>query len=61
LTIERAKELMGIELECIKRNEHEDCDRNCAVCPLVQDTQELIAAYKKVISYLDSASKFYGG
>lgn len=52
---------MGIELECVQRNENDECDRICRACPLVQDTQELITAYKKIISYIDSASKFYGG
>lgn len=60
MTIQRAKELMEIERECIKRNEA-GCDRDCAKCDLVQQTNELIAAYDKVISYINSASKFYGG
>ena len=51
---------MEIELECIKRNES-GCNRDCAKCDLVQDTQELIAAYKRVINYIESASQFYGG
>lgn len=61
MTIQRAKELMEIELECIRRNENEECDHICRACPLVQDTEELIAAYTRVIDYITSASKFYGG
>ena len=60
MTIQRAKELMEIERECIKRNET-GCDRDCAKCDLVQETNELITAYDRVISYIESASKFYGG
>ena len=60
MTIEQAKELMEIERECVKRNEA-GCDRDCAKCALAQQTNELIAAYDRVISYINSASKFYGG
>ena len=60
MTIERALALMRIELKCVERNKN-GCDRDCAKCELVQNTQELIAAYHKVISYIESASKFYGG
>ena len=28
---------------------HDECDRNCAVCPLVQDSKELLEMYDKVI------------
>ena len=60
MTIHRAKELMEIERECIKRNEA-GCDRDCAKCDLAQQTNELITAYDRVISYINSASQFYGG
>lgn len=59
MTIEQANEFMKIELECIKRNEL-GCNRDCAKCDLVQDTQELITAYKKIISYINSTTLFYG-
>ena len=55
-----SQRINGIELECIKRNEI-GCDRKCATCDLVQKTEDLIQAYEKVISYINSASKFYGG
>lgn len=60
MTIERALALMRIELKCVERNQN-GCDRDCAKCELVQDTQELITAYKRVINYIESASQFYGG
>ena len=60
MTIKQANEFMKIELECIKRNEL-GCNRDCAKCDLVQDAQKLIAAYERVINYITSASKFYGG
>ena len=28
---------------------HEECDRNCAVCPLVKDSTELLEMYDRVI------------
>ena len=60
MTIERALALLRIEVKCVEHNK-DGCDRNCARCELVQDTQELITAYKRVISYIESASQFYGG
>lgn len=46
MTINRARELMKIETECIKRAN--TCGRNCAKCELVQDDKELLQAYKIV-------------
>lgn len=50
MTNERAVELMKIELQCINRAE--TCDRDCAKCELVQDTDELRKAYAIAISAL---------
>ena len=49
---DRIIELMQIELECVSR---EDCDRHCSECDLVQDREELIDAYKKVVGILTDA------
>lgn len=57
MSIERALALMRIELHCVERNKN-GCDRDCARCELVQDTQELITAYKRIISYIESTNKF---
>ncbi len=48
---ERALHLMKIEKECIERAE--ECDRECGKCDLVQDTEELLAAYDFVIGALE--------
>lgn len=48
MTNERAIELMKIEMQCINRAE--TCDRDCAKCELVQDTDELRKAYAMAIS-----------
>ncbi len=45
MDIQRAFELMDIELQCIHRNKDKECDRVCEVCNLVQNTDELIEAY----------------
>ena len=49
-TLKRAAELLAIERECVAR----ECDRNCAVCELVQEQDELIGMYDRVISFLEN-------
>ena len=52
MTTQRMVELLEIEHECILRNSHGDCDRNCADCDLVQEDGELHEMYTDVISLL---------
>lgn len=52
MTIQRMLELLEIEHECMLRGTHDDCDRNCADCELVQDDYELHEMYTDVISLL---------
>ena len=52
MTIQRMLELLEIEHECMLRGAHDDCDRNCADCELVQDDYELHEMYTDVISLL---------
>lgn len=52
MTIQRMVELLEIEHECILRAGHDDCDRNCADCDLVQDDWELHEMYTDVIALL---------
>ena len=52
MTIQRIIELLEIEHECILRNSHDDCDRNCADCDLVQDDEELHEMYTDAIALL---------
>lgn len=52
MTIQRMLELLEIEHECMLRSAHDDCDRNCADCELVQDDYELDEMYTDVISLL---------
>lgn len=40
-------------IEKVRRNSEEICDRDCANCDLLQDTDELLAMYKYVISSLE--------
>lgn len=51
----RATELLEIELACVRRNESGACDRNCAVCDLVQETDELVDMYEYVINRMKSS------
>lgn len=46
MTIQRARELMTIERECVKQAN--TCGRDCAKCDLVQDDKELLDAYETV-------------
>ena len=52
MTIKRMIELLDIEHECMLRKSHDDCNRNCADCDLVQDDDELHEMYTNVISLL---------
>lgn len=53
MTITRMIELLEIEHECMLRGSHDDCDRNCADCELVQDDGELHEMYTNVIGILE--------
>lgn len=52
MTIQRMVELLEIEHACMLRGSHNDCDRNCDDCELVQDDYELHEMYTEVISLL---------
>lgn len=52
MTIQRMIELLEIEHECMLRGAHDDCDRNCANCELVQDDGDLHEMYTNVIALL---------
>lgn len=47
MKLQRVKELMEIERECVTRGS--ECDRDCGNCELVQDADELIEAFNIVI------------
>ena len=49
MTIDRMIELLEIEHECMLRASHDDCNRNCADCLIVQDDDELHEMYTNVI------------
>lgn len=50
MTKERMIELLAFERKCVELAG--ECDRNCAECNLVQDTNELLDMYNEVISLL---------
>ncbi len=50
MTVARAMELLGIELQCVERSNK--CDRVCSRCDLVQDPDELKDMYEFVIEKL---------
>ena len=52
MTSNRMIELLEIEHECMLRNSHGDCDRNCTDCELAQDDDELHEMYTNVIALL---------
>lgn len=45
-------ELMHTELACVSR----ECDRHCENCDLVQDRDELIAAFREAIRVLEAVA-----
>lgn len=49
LSREEVLELLKTERECVSRAG--SCDRNCSKCPLVRDTDKLLAMYDTVIKY----------
>ena len=53
MTLSRMIELLNIERTCVIRAAHNECDRDCASCILVQDDKELITMYTKVINTLN--------
>lgn len=57
MTIDRMVELLEIEHTCMLRGAHDDCDRNCADCDLVQDDGELHEMYTDVIALLKEQEK----
>lgn len=48
----RTIELMHTELACVSR----ECDRHCESCDLVQDRDELIAAFREAIRVLETVA-----
>ena len=57
MTLTRVRELMTIEQECIKKAN--TCGRDCAKCDLVQEDEELLAAYDIVQTSLVIMEHFY--
>ena len=55
MTKERIIELLEIENECVLRNAHNDCDRQCQNCDLVQDDGELHEMYMDVIKIVENS------
>jgi hypothetical protein len=49
MTKDRMIELLEIERECMLRASHNDCDRKCEDCDLVQDDFDLDEMYVNVI------------
>ncbi len=52
MDIKRSIELLQYEVECITRQDTEKCNRDCANCDLVQDTDELLHAYYFTLAIL---------
>lgn len=53
MKIDRVKELLKLEAQCVERNAAHDCDRNCAKCDLVQDDLELLEMYGMALKELE--------
>lgn len=52
MTNEEAVKIIQTELECIKRNDGTDCDRDCAKCDLVMEDTDIKEALGMAIKAL---------
>ena len=57
MMLERVLELLEIEHKCMLRGAHNECDRDCANCELVQDDKELDEMYTTVIKIVKQRIK----
>ena len=57
MNLQRKIELLEAERDCIRRRDEDPCDRKCADCDLVQDSEELLEMYNDLIVTL----KFLNG
>ena len=53
--IKKVIKIIENEKECVKQAN--TCDRNCAICPLVKEDKEIIAAYDYVLEVLHNIRK----
>lgn len=49
--------VLRTERECVSRNEHNECDRDCEHCDLVMDGQYILDAYDKAIEIVEKYDK----
>lgn len=57
MNLQRKIELLEAERGCIRRQDKNPCNRKCADCDLVQDSEELLEMYNDLIVTL----KFLNG
>ena len=50
--LERIIEILKTEKECVKRNHGRNCNRNCAECDLLLNSEDILTAYTLAISVL---------
>lgn len=60
MTLARIIELLEVERECIQRASHDECDRECGSCDLVQDSDELKEMYESAIRIMKNEEKSNG-
>ena len=58
MTIREVHDLMENELRCVQRASVNGCDRECDTCPLVRDTDDIVAAYGYVIKMLENNTEY---
>ena len=54
MTNNRIIELLKTERECVRRNSHNECNRDCGRCSLVQEDNELEEFYTTLISVFEN-------
>lgn len=59
MTTEQLISIMQTEQKCVRRQDTPECDRDCKNCDLVLPTEDVIAAYDAVITFLqDNTGKW---
>ena len=54
MTTHKAISILKNERECVVTASLNNCNRNCKTCPLVKDTDEILAAYDVALKMLES-------
>lgn len=58
MNIDKVVDILQTEFECVRRNDGENCDRNCMECDLLKESSEILEAYKTAIHGLEELQQY---